>query len=329
MNCVEEQIEETLAPAAGRIPSSVVNATERARAEAQKMAEDRRAHRRLPGKTLDWLSAARVKYGPDVTIVDLSRGGALLQSDRPLAPGSRQALEIVGPDRSIVVPFGVLRSRLTALDSRGTTYRAACSFGKPLDLPELAQADLQPEDAVSAAPAPVTSADGPAVDPLHLGEAAPVGAAPAAETAVRPGSGSGTDVPAPPGWQKIVARFTDGRTLKGYTDDFEVTKPRFSLQALPNASTAARVPVALADLKAVFFVRDLAGNPEYRERKTFCGPTQGRKIQVTLSDGEVIVGTTQGYRAGGPGFYVTPADPRANNAKIFLVSSAVRQVRFP
>jgi hypothetical protein len=48
-----------------------------------------------------------------------------------------------------------------------------------------------------------------------------------------------------------------------------------------------------------------------------------------LTDGEVIIGTTQGYRAGGPGFYVTPADPRANNAKIFLVASAVRQVRFP
>ncbi len=328
MHGVDELIEENDAPAAGRVPSSVVSATERARAEAQKMAQDRRAHRRVPGRTLDWLSAARVKYGPDVTIVDLSRGGALLQSDRPLAPGSRQALEIVGPDKSIVVPFGVLRSRLTALDSRGTTYRAACSFGRPLDLPELTQADLQSAEALAALPTLETYGDGRVADAIPAGDAAPVETQPAAPT-VRPASNCRADIPTPPGWQKIVAQFSDGRTLKGYTDDFEVTRPRFSLQVLPNASGAARVPVNLADLKAVFFVHDLAGSPEYRERKTFFGPTQGRKIQVTLADGEVIVGTTQGYRAGGPGFYVTPADRRANNAKIFLVSSAVRQVRFP
>jgi hypothetical protein len=316
MHCVDEEIEETNAPAAGRVPSSVVSATERARADAQRAAEERRAHRRVPGKMLQWLSAARVKYGPEVTIVDLSSGGALLQSDRPLAPGSRQALEIVGPDKSIVVPFGVLRSRLTAVDSRGTTYRAACSFGKPLDLPELAQAAAVGDTpAVDAVPEPALAA----VDVTPV-----VTEVPAATPQAGP-----ADAPTPPGWQKIVARFTDGRTLKGYTDDFDVTKPRFSLQILPNAPAAARVPIKLADLKALFFVRDFGGNPEYRERKTFCGPTQGRKIQVTLVDGEVIVGTTQGYRAGGPGFYVTPADPRANNAKIFLVSSAVRQVRFP
>lgn len=316
MQCVDEQIEETKAPAAGRVPSSVVSATERARADAQKIAEDRRAHRRVPGKMLEWLSAARVKYGPEVTIVDVSPGGALLQSDRPLAPGSRQALEIVGPDKSIVVPFGVLRSRLTGLDSRGTTYRAACSFGHPLDLPEFTQAASDPG---AAGPESTPEAEQPAAS-------APVSAG-ARSRALEPGAPP--DVPLPPGWQKIVARFTDGRTLKGYCGDFDVTKPQFSLLPLPTPAASGRVAVNLADLKAVFFVREFSGKPEYRERKTFCGPVQGRKIQATLADGEVIIGTTQGYRAGGPGFYVTPADPRANNAKIFLVSSAVRQVRFP
>jgi hypothetical protein len=247
MQCVDEQIAETKAPAAGRVPSSVVSATERARADAQKMAEDRRAHRRVPGKMLEWMSVARVKYGPDVTIVDVSPGGALLQSDRPLAPGSRQALEIVGPDKSIVVPFGVLRSRLTALDSRGTTYRAACSFGRPLDLPEFTQ---PASDVVAAGPESTPEPEPPAAS-------VPVSADPTPLPVER---GTPADVPLPPGWQKIVARFSDGRTLKGYCADFEVTKPQFSLLPLPTPAASGRAAVNLADLKAVFFVREFSAS---------------------------------------------------------------------
>src|SRR4030095_5677203 len=105
---------------------------------ARKISDDRRASRRVSGQALGWINVARVKYGPEVNIVDLSAGGVvlacdrvkygpqlnicdrsaggvLLESDRPLKPGSRQALEIAGPaDRSVVVPFGVLRSRICA-----------------------------------------------------------------------------------------------------------------------------------------------------------------------------------------------------------------------
>ena len=55
----------------------------------------------------------------------------------------------------------------------------------------------------------------------------------------------------------------------------------------------------------------------------------GRRIEVTLMDDEVIVGRTLSYRADGNGFFVVPADPLANNIRIFVVSSSVRQVRFP
>src|SRR5690349_21792853 len=66
---------------------------------------DRRAHRRVPRQLLDWIELARMKYGPEVDIVDLSRTGVLIETDRPLAPGARQALEIAGTDGTLVVPF--------------------------------------------------------------------------------------------------------------------------------------------------------------------------------------------------------------------------------
>ena len=126
-----------------QVPSAVRAAADRAKAEAQKMSDDRRAHQRVPGLSLEWIDVARVKYGPEVHIVDLSTGGALLESDRPLAPGSRQALEIGGADRSLVVPFGVLRSRISALGTGGAIYRSACVFSKPLEIPELFSAESE------------------------------------------------------------------------------------------------------------------------------------------------------------------------------------------
>jgi hypothetical protein len=43
----------------------------------------------------------------------------------------------------------------------------------------------------------------------------------------------------------------------------------------------------------------------------------------------VVTGRTLNYRADGNGFFVVPADPLANNVRIFIVATAVREVRFP
>ena len=130
-------------------------------------------------------------------------------------------------------------------------------------------------------------------------------------------------------WQKIVARYTDGQLLKGYTPDFHGSKPQFSVWPARNAAPHERVVVPLARLKAVFFVREFGGDPDYIEQKVFESAGHGRRIEVTLLDGEVLVGTTLNYGAGGTGFFIVPADPRANNERVFVVASAVRQVRFP
>jgi hypothetical protein len=89
------------------------------------------------------------------------------------------------------------------------------------------------------------------------------------------------------------------------------------------------VIVPLARLKGVFFVRDFAGNPGYVERTETGELQHGRRIEVTLIDDEIIVGRTLNYRPDGHGFFVVPADSLANNIRVFIVSSSVRQVRFP
>ena len=55
---------------------------------------------------------------------------------------------------------------------------------------------------------------------------------------------------------------------------------------------------------------------------------EGRRIEVTFADDEVLLGSTLGYRPDGVGFFVTPADTRGNNVRVFVVSGAIRHVRF-
>ena len=130
-------------------------------------------------------------------------------------------------------------------------------------------------------------------------------------------------------WQRIVVRYAEGQILKGYAQDFSAARSQFTLWPSLTAAASERVIVPLARLKAVFFVRDFAGNPGYVERTDTGQAQHGRPIEVTLADDEVIVGRTLSYRPDGHGFFVVPADPLANNIRVFVVSASVRQVRFP
>ncbi len=127
---------------------------------------------------------------------------------------------------------------------------------------------------------------------------------------------------------RIVARYQDGRTLKGTTNDFLPAKDRFHVLPSDNPPGARPVEVLVSELKAVFFVRDYAGHPEHDELNAFDPgkPVMGRKLRVVFKDGETLVGTTQGYQPGRPGFFLVPADPGSNNERCFVVAAATQEV---
>ena len=183
--------------------------------------------------------------------------------------------------------------------------------------------------------------------PAQLASAATIIAAPSIELPTivdsSPAPLSGLDLPEAAGhevaapelkgqadsaFQKIVVRHADGKILKGYTQDFHPSKPQFSLWPSINATPKERTVVPVKQLKAVFFVRDFNGNPSHQERKSFTVRGQGRRIEVSFADGETILGTTLNYRPDCQGFFVSPADPSGNNTRIYVVSKAVRRVRF-
>ena len=67
---------------------------------------------------------------------------------------------------------------------------------------------------------------------------------------------------------KVVARFKDGTLKKGHTEDFFPNKKDFHLELL-NGET---VNIETEQLKALFFVRDFAGDKKHQR----CDPVSFR-----------------------------------------------------
>jgi len=128
---------------------------------------------------------------------------------------------------------------------------------------------------------------------------------------------------------KVVVRYSDGKVIKGFTEDFFPNKERFHLILADNPSGGA-IEVSMKDLKAIFMVRDFIGHSLYKERKKYIEGEKpsGKKVEVTFIDGEVLVGSTLGYNPKRQGFFIFPADPKSNNIRVYVVSSVVEKVRY-
>ena len=129
---------------------------------------------------------------------------------------------------------------------------------------------------------------------------------------------------------KTVAHYEDGKLFKGVTNDFFPNKDIFHLMLMDAPLGSKPAELLVRGLKALFFVKDYQGNRDYHEKKDFdpALPLIGRKIKVLFKDGEMMVGTTNGYQATRPGFFLVPADQKSNNERCFVISSSTKQVSF-
>lgn len=125
--------------------------------------------------------------------------------------------------------------------------------------------------------------------------------------------------------RKVVARYLDGRLVKGYTFDFGPAQPRFHVFDQPSP-TGPSTLVQVQDLKALFFVRDFAGDAARTDGRQFRPGDAGRHVEVRFRDGEVLVGTVDGTAVDEPGFFLVPADPGSNNLRVYVVAAATRAV---
>ena len=127
---------------------------------------------------------------------------------------------------------------------------------------------------------------------------------------------------------KVVVAYLDKRRQRGYTYDFSPMRDYLTLLPPEDPLQGGGTRVELKDAKALFFVRDFVGNRAAQDSPNLDSPAHGRKIEVTFSDGEKLVGRTEGYNPQKIGFFMFPADPKSNNLRIFVVIKNARHIRF-
>jgi hypothetical protein len=119
--------------------------------------DNRRAWPRIPAAQLPQLSAT-LTTGPDIRLIDISRGGALFECSKRLVPSSAVALRLVTPDGAHIVRGRVVRSRIVRMERGGLGYQAAVAFNEALkdfiDEPRAGASAPAGQAASPAAPAP-------------------------------------------------------------------------------------------------------------------------------------------------------------------------------
>ena len=121
---------------------------------------------------------------------------------------------------------------------------------------------------------------------------------------------------------KVVATMKDGTVKKGMTDNFAPHRPVFHIEL----DDGTQEDVELESLKALFFVKEFQGKKERKYKYRNIPAWSGRKLKVLFADGESIIGYALEYDASKSGFFLTPADVKGNNERVYIVASSTKHV---
>ena len=132
----------------------------------------------------------------------------------------------------------------------------------------------------------------------------------------------------------VVAKYRDGRMIKGVTYNFGPEKKAFHVVPVTEEKeegTKKGVEVVISGLKALFFVKSLEGRKGPRSLEGLLEEeeeevTSAMKVRVTFHDGEILVGMTHGYSREKQGFFIVPLEKESNNLRIFVVFNAAREI---
>jgi hypothetical protein len=112
--------------------------------------EHRTASRRIPlGK--EALSRIRLRTGREMSVVDVSDAGVLVEGEVRLLPGTHVDVHVVTREGRVLVRSRVVRCWIAALNASAVAYRGALAFDRHVDttapgyaIPEAAHALADP-----------------------------------------------------------------------------------------------------------------------------------------------------------------------------------------
>jgi hypothetical protein len=92
-----------------------------------------REHRLTPLE-VPLLSAVKLSWGPEVSLLNISSTGMLVETTARFTPGSVMEFQLCGPTSNLVIPARFVRTEVAGVDARSVKYRAAAAFTKGLPL---------------------------------------------------------------------------------------------------------------------------------------------------------------------------------------------------
>lgn len=143
----------------------------------RKRDSDRRTAPRLPASAIPSLKGVKLVAGPEVRLINISRGGALIESNTRLSPGSALCLRLVTADSIYLLKGRVLRSRVAFLTGNALQYESALVFDEEFSMLPAKEQQAAAEAGEGAAAHPAETA--PAEEELR--ESEPEEAGPAGE----------------------------------------------------------------------------------------------------------------------------------------------------
>jgi hypothetical protein len=119
---------------------------------------DRRKAQRLHPSALPSLKSVRLVPGSEIRLINVSSGGALLESDNRILPGANICIRLVAEDVLYFLRGRVLQSRASSIRGSALTYECRVAFDEEFSLLS-SNADKQQVTAEPVEPAPNQDAD--------------------------------------------------------------------------------------------------------------------------------------------------------------------------
>ncbi len=123
---------------------------------------------------------------------------------------------------------------------------------------------------------------------------------------------------------KVVVKFKNGSLIKGKSYDFFPQKTHFCVMTMDGKI----INIDAEQLKAIYIVKSFKGNKNYHDSYNDIIPGGGQKIKVKFYDDEEVIGYSLCHSSNRHGFFITPADLRCNNQRIFVIKSALINIEF-
>lgn len=106
---------------------------------------ERRASARVAAVAMPGMDRARLRPGRTAHVVDLSAGGALIETDWRLLPGMRVEIQVGEPVPLFRVSGRILRCHVALLGRERIRYRGALMFEEQVPVGEVTTRAIEPD----------------------------------------------------------------------------------------------------------------------------------------------------------------------------------------